>query len=91
MYAFCIIILIILPFCAMFFSGSSYSDNLQPFDRSIPNAMSINKTEPKVCITSVYQSRVTNSAEEINTLNSLVSGHPRELKKVSVSGAVCLQ
>lgn len=31
-----------------FFSGSTYSDNLQPFDRSIATSMAVNKTEPKV-------------------------------------------
>lgn len=30
------------------FSGSTYSDNLQPFDRSIATSMAVNKTEPKV-------------------------------------------
>ncbi|XP_073247471.1 TOM1-like protein 2 [Porites lutea] len=28
-------------------SGSTYSDNLQPFDRSIATSMAVNKTEPK--------------------------------------------
>jgi len=37
----------------MFSSGSSYTDNLQPFDRTIASTMSIEKTEPnKVCMNS---------------------------------------
>ncbi|KAK2557186.1 TOM1-like protein 2 [Acropora cervicornis] len=38
-------------------SGSSYSDNLQPFDRSIANAMARNKTEAKVCISVLKKNR----------------------------------
>ena len=35
----------------VFSSGSSYTDNLQPFDRTIASTMSIEKTEPnKVCM-----------------------------------------
>ena len=34
-------------FCFTFcYSGSSYTDNLQPFDRSIASSMSIQKTDP---------------------------------------------
>ena len=40
-----------------FSSGSSYSDNLQPFDRSIANAMARNKTEAKVCISVLKKHR----------------------------------
>ena len=37
----------------MFSSGSSYTDNLQPFDRTIASTMSIEKTDPnKVCMIS---------------------------------------
>lgn len=35
----------------VFSSGSSYTDNLQPFDRTIASTMSIEKTDPnEVCI-----------------------------------------
>ena len=41
---------------SLFSSGSSYTDNLQPFDRSIGNSMSLQKTDSadtqaaKVCV-----------------------------------------
>lgn len=44
---------IVVELFHVFSSGSSYTDNLQPFDRTIASTMSIEKTDPnKVCMIS---------------------------------------